>query len=119
MVREWTAFSTLTPHAPPPSPPSLPPSERFGDLTSTELLRKVNLLPKTMAHQRPPGNPRDSVASTTSTSTLTSVAEVGVRETAVEKLAYRFNQVKTCTVATLILAILSYVLSHECHMTAT
>ncbi len=63
---------------------------RFGELTSTELLQKVNMLPKTSS-QLSGSSQRDSIAST---STLrSSVLEPEQLETAVEKLAYRFNQV--------------------------
>lgn len=67
---------------------------RFEELTSTELLQKVSMLPKTSSssqQQQLSSSQRDSIAST---STLrSSIVETDTQETAVEKLAYRFNQV--------------------------
>lgn len=81
--------------------------ERFGELTSTELLRKVNLLPKTSKLQHL-SNQRDSIAST---NTLrASITENELQETAVEKLAYRFNQVRE------VARTISKFFSHNCHM---
>ena len=73
-------------------------SEHFGRVTSIELLHKVHLIPKTKPPQppQPPGPPAPLGGSTHTTSKSGAHVEIDTRpQTAIERLAYRFNQVGT------------------------
>lgn len=66
-------------------------TERFGAITPVDLLEKVHLIPKRSSKIVQ----RDSRVSNHSNQSLTlSFSDVEQQETSIEKLAYRFNQVR-------------------------
>ena len=71
-------------------------SEHFGRITSTELLRKIHLIPQDKSPPPSSLSKTTKAAATDSTTTQVVHMEIDTRpQTAVERLAYRFNQVRT------------------------